>query len=72
MNNILYYTILLLATIFYSCNTTSNRIEIKHIDNKYKLFINNHETYIKGIGGTYRLDIAKKMELMLLELGVGM
>lgn len=60
MNNILYYTILLLATIFYSCNTTSNRIEIKHIDNKYKLFINNHETYIKGIGGTYRLDIAKK------------
>ena len=41
-----------------ACNTQKNGIEIIEKDGKFRLMIDGVDTYIKGVGGTNRLDIA--------------
>lgn len=42
-----------------SCSAPSG-IEIKKSAEGFKLYINGVDTYIKGVGGTYRLDVASQ------------
>lgn len=50
---------LLYGFLFCACNTSSSpEIEIRQTDDGYKLYVQGRETYIKGVGGTYRLDVA--------------
>lgn len=59
MNRILLFYIFLLACLFSACSFSSKSgIEIERAGNGYKLYIDGRETYIKGVGGTYRLDVA--------------
>lgn len=47
------------GSLFLSCTAPSG-IEIKKVDKGFKLYVDGVETYIKGVGGTYRLDIASQ------------
>lgn len=50
---------LLLSYLFSACSSSpQEEIAIRKTDTGYKLYIDGQETYIKGVGGTYRLDIA--------------
>lgn len=40
------------------CGCSSSGIEIRQDNGGFKLYIDGRETYIKGVGGTYRLDVA--------------
>lgn len=42
-----------------SCSAPSG-VEIKKSGEGFKLYINGVDTYIKGVGGTYRLDVASR------------
>lgn len=55
----IWFTLFTLLVILTGC-TSQEGITIKHSSEGYKLFINGKETYIKGVGGTSRLDIARK------------
>lgn len=59
MKNFLSLFCLFICCFLYSCSSPSkNGIEIEKVSDGYKLYIEGRETYIKGVGGTYRLDIA--------------
>lgn len=49
----------LLSIIFFGCSASTG-IEIKKAGDGFELHIDGAKTYIKGVGGTYRLDIAAK------------
>ena len=44
--------------ILLSACSSPSEIEIKKVGDGFKLYIDGIETYIKGVGGTYRLDMA--------------
>lgn len=52
----------LIALVLASCGTATpepvSGISIQPSENGYKLFIDGRETYIKGVGGTFRLEDA--------------
>lgn len=59
MKKLLSFTYLFLSCLLSSCSFLSPKgIEIKQAADGYKLYIDGRETYIKGVGGTYRLDVA--------------
>lgn len=59
MKKFLLFGMLFLSCLFSACSTSSEvGIEIKKTKDGYKLYIDGRETYIKGVGGTYRLDVA--------------
>lgn len=47
----------LLGIVIFSCSAPAG-IEIKKATDGFELYIDGTKTYIKGVGGTYRLDIA--------------
>lgn len=54
-----FFAWLFLSSLFAACSSSSEEaITIKKAGDGYKLYIDHRETYIKGVGGTYRLDIA--------------
>lgn len=49
----------LFSLFFFACSpSVENGIKIIGMGDSYALYIDGKETYIKGVGGTYRLDIA--------------
>lgn len=51
--------IFICVVLFSACSSSSlDGIAIEKAADGYKLSINGRETYIKGVGGTYRLDVA--------------
>ena len=52
--------IFICVVLFSACSSSSSLdgIAIEKAADGYKLSINGRETYIKGVGGTYRLDVA--------------
>ena len=50
---------LVIGTMLFSCSAPSG-IEIKESEGAFKLYVDGVETYIKGVGGTYRLDVASQ------------
>ncbi|MDM8339179.1 hypothetical protein QUW64_17390, partial [Mediterranea massiliensis] len=50
---------LLSCSLVFSCSAPSG-IEIKESERAFKLYVDGVETYIKGVGGTYRLDVASQ------------
>lgn len=61
MKNFLSLACLFLYGLLSACSSpTKNGIEIEKAGDGYKLFIDGKETYIKGVGGTYRLDVASQ------------
>lgn len=61
MNKIVFAGCFLFSFLLSGCSSwLKTGIEIKKSDDGYKLYIDNRETYIKGLGGTYRLDVAKE------------
>jgi hypothetical protein len=45
---------------FWSCNISSSGIEIERNDEKFELYIDGVHTYIKGVGGNHRLELASQ------------
>lgn len=61
MKKLLLFTTLFLSALLSGCSSPSGAgIEIKKAGEGYKLYIDGEETYIKGVGGTYRLDVASQ------------
>lgn len=60
MRKVLFLINLLCTICLISCSSEGKGIDIRKSDSGYKLFIDGRETYIKGIGGTYRLDVARQ------------
>lgn len=61
MKKLLLFSVFFGAFLLTACSSSSSKgIEIKASGDGYKLFIDGRETYIKGVGGTYRLDIASQ------------
>lgn len=61
MKKILFFACIFLFGLFSACSSpSSNGIEIKQAGDGYKLYIDGRDTYIKGVGGTYRLDVASQ------------
>ena len=61
MNKIFYTVCSLLSFFFLSCSSSVEKGgEIKRAEGGYKLFIDGEDIYIKGVGGTYRLDEAAR------------
>ncbi len=61
MKKLSYFTCLLLCCLFLGCSSSSipkEGIAIQKTGDGYKMYIDGKETYIKGVGGTYRLDVA--------------
>ncbi len=59
MKNLLFFTSLFLCSLLSGCSSpVKNGVEITKAADGYKLCIDGRETYIKGVGGTYRLDVA--------------
>ena len=59
MKKLLSFTYLFLYCLLSACSSPSG-IEIKKVGDGYKLSIDGRDTYIKGVGGTYRLDVASQ------------
>lgn len=50
---------LFVLSFLFACSpSVENGIKIIGMGDSYALYIDGKETYIKGVGGTYRLDIA--------------
>lgn len=60
MNKLLLFGMFSLSWLFSACSSPSTGIEIKQAGDGYKLYIDGRDTYIKGVGGTYRLDVASQ------------
>lgn len=63
MKKLSYFTCLLLCCLFWGCSSSSipkEGIAIQKAGDGYKMYIDGKETYIKGVGGTYRLDVASQ------------
>lgn len=61
MKNLLFLVCLFICCFLSACSSPSKDvIEIKKAGDGYKLYIDGKETYIKGVGGAYRLDIASQ------------
>ena len=63
MKKLSYFTCLLLCCLFWGCSSSSipkEGIAIQKTGDGYKMYIDGKETYIKGVGGTYRLDVASQ------------
>lgn len=63
MKKLSYFTCLLLCCLFFGCSSSSipkEGIAIQKTGDGYKMYIDGKETYIKGVGGTYRLDVASQ------------
>lgn len=59
MHRYLFIFILFISCLFSACSSSpKEEIVIRKTDTGYKLYIDGRETYIKGVGGTYRLNIA--------------
>lgn len=50
--------IFICLVLLSACSSSLDGIVIEKAADGYKLSIDGRETYIKGVGGTYRLDIA--------------
>lgn len=55
----IWFTLFTLLAFLTGC-ASQDGITIKRSSEGFKLFINGEETYIKGVGGTSRLDIARE------------
>lgn len=60
MKKLLSLACLFLYCLLSACSSPSRGIEIKQAGDGYKLYIDGRDTYIKGVGGTYRLDVASQ------------
>ena len=61
MKKLIFFACLFICCFLSACSSPSKSgFEIKKIGDGYKLYIDGKETYIKGVGGTYRLDIASQ------------
>lgn len=61
MKKLLSFACIFFYFLLSACSSpSSNGIEIKQVGDGYKLYIDGRETYIKGVGGTYRLDVAAR------------
>lgn len=60
MKNLLLFSTLFICAFFSACSSPSTGIEIKQAGDGYKLYIDGRDTYIKGVGGAYRLDVASQ------------
>lgn len=61
MKKLLSFACLFFYCLLSACSSPSKSgIEIKQSVDGYKLYIDGKETYIKGVGGTYRLDVASQ------------
>lgn len=61
MKKLLLFGVLFLSFLLTACSSPSSKgIEIKQSGDGYKLSIDGRDTYIKGVGGTYRLDVASQ------------
>lgn len=59
MKKFVLFGILFFSCLFFSCSSSFEEgIKIKKTGDGYKLTIDGRDIYIKGVGGTYRLDIA--------------
>ena len=62
----------LFSLFFFACSpSVENGIKIIGMGDSYALYIDGKETYIKGVGGTYRLDIAAQSGANAFRHGVG-
>ena len=61
MKKLSYFACLFLAGVLFGCSSApESGIAIKKAADGYKMYIDGRETYIKGVGGTYRLDVASQ------------
>lgn len=61
MKNLLIFACLFFCGLFSGCSSSpKSGLEIRKTGDGHKLYIDGRETYIKGVGGAYRLDIASE------------